>query len=138
MDNITNFPDLGPELTRKIIQAAIAVHKHFGPGLLESLYEECLVIELTKAGLKFKKQPSLSVEYDGQVIENAFRVDLWVEDKVIVEIKSTEKLAPIHEAQILTYMRLTKSPLGLLVNFNEKLLKDGVKRFALSEFDEPK
>lgn len=135
MANVTQFPDLGPEITHKIIQAAIMVHKYFGAGLLESVYEECLSIELTKSGLKFKKQPLLSVEYEGHIIENAFRVDLWVEDKVIVEIKSTDKIAAIHEAQILTYMRLTKSPLGLLINFNEKLVKDGIKRFALTEFN---
>jgi len=134
-DNITHFPDLGPELTRKVIQAAISVHKYFGPGLLESLYEECLAIELTKQGVSFKKQPVLSVNYHDQVIENAFRIDLWVENKVVVEVKAVEKLLPIHEAQVLTYMRLTKSPLGLLINFNEKLVKDGIKRFALTEFE---
>ena len=135
MGDIKSFPDLGSELTQKIVQAAITVHRYFGPGLLESVYEDCLALELTKAGVKYKKQPTLPVVYDGEILDNAFRVDLWVEDKVIVEVKAVDKLAPIHEAQILTYMRLSKSPLGLLINFNEKLVKDGIKRFALAEFN---
>ena len=137
-DNITTFPDLGPELTRKIIEAGIAVHKYFGPGLLESIYEECLALELADRGLSFKKQHVMPVTYNGHVLENAYRLDLWVEDKVVVEIKAADKILPIHEAQILTYMRLSRSPLGLLMNFNEKLLKDGIKRYALTEFEKGK
>lgn len=134
-DNVTSFPDLGPELTRRIIQSAISVHKYFGPGLLESIYEECLAIEFAEHNLAFKKQSVIDVVYRGHTLKNAFRLDLWVEDKVVVEVKAVEKILPIHEAQILTYMRLTKSPLGLLINFNEKLVKDGIKRFALTEFE---
>lgn len=131
---ISNFPDMGSDLTRKIIEAGMKVHRHFGPGLLENVYEECLAIELHGMGVSCKKQQVLPVEYNGKKIENAYRIDLWVEDQVVVEIKATDRILPIHKAQILTYMRLTKSPLGLLMNFNEKLLKDGINRFALSDF----
>lgn len=135
-DNITNFPDLGPALTRDIIGAAIKVHKYFGPGLLESVYEQCLAIELAKKGFDVQHQVSMPVKYYDHEFENAYRLDLWVNKKVIVELKAVEKILPVHEAQILSYMKLSKSPLGLLINFNEKLLKDGVKRFALTEVAE--
>lgn len=133
-DNITSFPDLGPALTRDIIGAAIKVHKYFGPGLLENIYEQCLAIELAEKGFDVQRQVSMPVVYGEHRFENAYRLDLWVNRKVIVEIKAVEKSLPVHEAQILSYMKLSKSPLGLLINFNEKLLKDGVKRFALAEF----
>lgn len=135
MANVTQFPDLGSELTRKIIECAIAVHKYFGPGLLEGVYEECLAIEFANAGLKFKKQHLMSVDYDGHIIKDAYRLDFWVEDKVVVELKAVDKMNPLFDAQILTYMKLSKSPLGLLINFNEKLVKDGIKRFALTEYN---
>lgn len=137
MGDITQFPDMGPELTRKIIEAAIRVHKYFGPGLLENIYEECLAIELAQMGLSFKKQHFMPVVYRDQILENAYKMDLWVEDKVVVELKTVEKIMPVHQAQILSYMKLSKSPLGLLINFNEKLLRDGLKRFALTEFADP-
>ena len=133
-DNITNFPDLGPALTRDIIGCAINVHRHFGPGLLENIYEQCLAIDLLQKGLDVQKQISMPVVYKDHVLENAYRLDLWVNKKVVVEIKAVEKILPVHEAQILSYMKLSKSPLGLLINFNEKLLKNGVKRYALQEF----
>ncbi|HBR69399.1 MAG TPA: GxxExxY protein [Rhodospirillaceae bacterium] len=133
-NNITNFPDLGPALTRDIIGCAIKVHKYFGPGLLESIYEECLAIELAEKGFQVQKQLSMPVRYYDHVFENAYRIDLWVNQKVIIELKAVEKVLPVHEAQILSYMKLSKSPLGLLINFNEKLLKDGIKRYALTEF----
>lgn len=133
-DNITNFPDLGPALTRDIIGCAIEVHKYFGPGLLENIYEECLVIELARKGLDVQKQVSMPVIYHGHVLENAYRIDLWVDQKVVIELKAVERILPVHEAQILSYMKLSKSPLGLLINFNETLLKNGVKRFAYTEF----
>ncbi len=135
MANVTQFPDLGSELTRKIIECAISVHKYFGPGLLESVYEECMAIELAKAGLKFKKQHWMDVNYNGNIIKEAYRFDFWVEDKVVVELKAVDKMNPLFDAQIITYMKLSKSPLGLLINFNEKLVKDGIKRFALTEFN---
>ncbi|MFP4313271.1 MAG: GxxExxY protein [Alphaproteobacteria bacterium] len=133
-DKITNFPDLGPELTRDIIGCAITVHKYFGPGLLENIYEQCLAIELANKGFDVQKQISMPVAYKGHVLENAYRLDLWVNKKVIIEIKAAEKILPVHEAQILSYMKLAKSPLGLLINFNETLLKNGIKRYALTEF----
>jgi GxxExxY protein len=133
-DNVTNFPDLGPEITRDIIGCAIKVHKYFGPGLLESIYEQCLSIELANKGFDVQKQVSMPVEYYEHRFENAYRLDIWVNRKVIVEVKAVEKIVPVNEAQILSYMKLSKSPLGLLINFNAILLKDGIKRFALSEF----
>lgn len=135
MGEVTSFPDLGSELTLKIIQGAINVHKYFGPGLLEKVYEECLAIELDKAGLKFKKQQFMPIDFDGHLIKDAYKLDLWVEDKVVIELKSVDKMIPLYDAQILTYMKLSKSPLGLLINFNEKLVKDGIRRFALTEFN---
>ncbi len=133
-NSITNFPDLGPALTRDIIGCAIDVHRHFGPGLLENIYEQCLAIDLVQMGFDVQKQVMMPVKYKEYVFENAYRLDLWINKKVIVEIKTVEKILPVHEAQILSYMKLSKSPLGLLINFNEKLLKSGVKRYALSEF----
>ena len=120
---------------RKIIECAITVHKYFGPGLLESVYEECMATELAKAGLEFKRQHFMAIDYNGKIIKDAYRLDLWVEDKVVIEVKAVEKMIPLFDAQIITYMKLSKSPLGLLINFNEKLVKDGIKRFALTEFN---
>ncbi len=135
-DNIRKFPDLGPALTRDIIGAAIKVHKYFGPGLLESIYEKCLAIELAEKGFDVQSQVPMPVKYESHVFENAYRLDLWVNKKVIVEVKTVEKILPVHQAQILSYMKLSKTPLGLLINFNEKLLKDGIKRFALTNLEE--
>ena len=120
------------EISNKIIQAAIEVHRHLGPGLLESAYEECLCYELSKMGLSFKRQQSLPVEYKGIKLDCGYRLDLVVEEKVIVEVKSVEKLLPIHQAQLLTYLRLSELKLGLLINFNSALLKDGIKRMVLN------
>jgi len=120
------------EISNKIIQAAIEVHRHLGPGLLESAYEECLCYELSKMGLSFKRQQSLPVEYKGIKLDCGYRLDLVVEEKVIVEVKSVEKLLPIHQAQLLTYLRLSGLKLGLLINFNSALLKDGIKRMVLN------
>lgn len=134
--NITNFPDLGPTVTRDIIGCAIKVHKYFGPGLLENIYEQCLALELVKQKHDVLRQVSMPVEYENHRFENAYRLDLWIDRKVIVEVKTVEKILPVHEAQILSYMKLSKSPLGLLINFNEKLLKNGIKRYALTEIEE--
>jgi len=120
------------EISNKIIQAAIEVHRHLGAGLLESAYEECLCYELSKMGLSFKRQQSLPVEYKGIKLDCGYRLDLVVEEKVIVEIKSVEKLLPVHQAQLLTYLRLSELKLGLLINFNSALLKDGIKRMVLN------
>lgn len=116
-------------LTRGIIGAAIEVHRAMGPGLLESIYEECMVVELADRGLSFDRQVSMPVHYKGRAIASSLRIDLWIERSVVVELKSVERLLPIHEAQILTYLRLSRCHLGLLINFNVPVLKDGLKRF---------
>jgi len=119
------------ELTGAIIGAAIEVHKQLGPGLLESAYEECLCRELKLRGVVFERQKPLPLEYKGIRLDCGYRLDLLVEGRVIMEIKSVEALAPIHEAQMLTYLRLAAVKVGLLINFNTPVLKDGIKRFVL-------
>ena len=116
------------EISRKIIGAAIEVHKMLGPGLLESAYEECLCCEMQLRGIKFERQVPLSLNYKGVDLDCGYRLDLLVEDKVIVELKSVEALEPIHEAQLLTYLKLRNAWLGLIINFNVIMLKDGVRR----------
>jgi GxxExxY protein len=123
-------PQSDDPLTRKIIACAIEVHKHLGPGLLEKLYTEAMVIELEFAGLKAAKNVKIPVEYRGRFIGD-YIIDLLVEDAVILELKSVERHDPIFEAQILSYMKLTGKRVGLLINFNSKMVKDGIKRFVL-------
>ena len=118
-------------LTRKIIGAAIAVHQELGPGLLESVYETCLAYELTERGLRIEQQKALPVVYRRVQLECAQRLDLVVEDEVIVELKAVDRLHPIFEAQLLTYMRLAKLRKGLLINFNVKYLVQGLRRYML-------
>ena len=115
-------------LTDKIIKAAIEVHKNLGPGLLESAYEECLLFELIDLGLIVKQQVMIPIKYKDITIKTKYRLDLLVDDKVILELKSVEKLMPIHEEQLITYLKLSGYRVGLLINFNEKLLKNGIKR----------
>jgi GxxExxY protein len=117
-------------LTERIIGCAIEVHRVLGPGLLESTYESALCIELGDAGLSFKRQVILPVTYKGREI-GEYRLDLLVEDTVIVEIKSVERLDPVFDAQLLTYLRVTGKAVGLLINFNSRLVKDGIKRLVL-------
>jgi GxxExxY protein len=116
------------DLTGKIIECAIKVHSALGPGLLESAYKECLYFELRKAGLLVEKEKALPLIYEDVKLECGYRVDLLVESKIVVEIKSVDVLADIHLAQVLTYLKLNKSRLGLLMNFNVLKLKDGIKR----------
>lgn len=123
------------QLTEKIIGCAIDVHKALGPGLLESAYEECLCYELSKSNVQFKRQVPIPVVYKEVRLDCGYRIDLVVEDSVIVELKTVEKLLPIHEAQLLTYLKLYKSSLGLLINFNVPVIKDGVKRIV-NQFQE--
>jgi GxxExxY protein len=118
------------DISGKIIGAAIEVHKKLGPGLLESAYEECLCCEMQLRGIEFKRQVPLSLNYKGIVLDCGYRLDLLVEDKVIVELKSIEGLEPIHEAQMLTYLKLRNAWLGLIINFNVIMLKDGVRRLV--------
>ncbi len=120
----------GNELTHQIIGAAIEVHRHLGPGLLESAYEECLCRELTLRNLKINRQLPFPVVYKDVKLECGYRLDLVVQDKVVVELKCIEAVAPVHEAIMLTYLRLSGYPVGLLINFNVTILKDGVKRYV--------
>jgi GxxExxY protein len=116
------------ELTQQIIGAAMEVHKTLGPGLLESAYEECLCYELLQRGLHFKRQVPLPVSYKGLKLDCGYKMDIVVEGSVILELKSVEDLMPVHTAQLLTYLRLSGMQVGLLLNFNKPLLKDGIKR----------
>ncbi len=116
------------ELSGKIIECAIKVHRTLGPGLLESAYEICLIPELKKAGLKVERQVPLPVVYDGIQLDAGYQLDVVVENIIILELKSVESLLPIHEAQLLTYLKLANKKLGLLINFNVTLLKNGIKR----------
>ncbi|MEO8406497.1 MAG: GxxExxY protein [Chitinophagaceae bacterium] len=117
------------ELTRNIIGYAIKIHKRLGPGLLESTYETCLQYELTKAGFCVQQQLALPLIYDNLQMEIGYRIDLLVENKVIIEIKSVEALRDVHSSQVLTYLKLSNAEIGLLINFNESKLIDGLKRF---------
>ncbi|MBP9152956.1 MAG: GxxExxY protein [Flavobacteriales bacterium] len=119
------------ELTGLIIGAAIEVHRELGPGLLESVYQSCLLMELKELGLGVKTELPLPVIYKGIQLDQGYRIDVLVENEVVVELKTVDRLIDVHTAQILTYMRLGKYPLGLLINFNVKLLKTGVRRFVI-------
>ncbi|MEM1304025.1 MAG: GxxExxY protein [Planctomycetota bacterium] len=119
------------ELTEKVIGAAMEVHRHLGPGLLESSYEVCLCRELSLCGVAFERQANLPIEYKGVSLDAGYRMDLVVDGKVVVELKSVESITGVHEAQLLTYLRLSGLRVGLLINFNNKLLKDGVTRRVL-------
>ena len=116
------------DLTGKILGAAIEVHRALGAGLLESIYSSCLHLELTARGLRYVAQRPLPIVYKGMKIDACYRVDLIVEDRVVVEVKSVSALSPVHESQLLTYMALTECPAGLLINFNVRRLMDGVRR----------
>lgn len=118
------------ELARIAVDAMIEVHRELGPGLLENSYEHCLTFELRSRGLNVQQQVSLPVLYKGVQLDVGYRLDLWVEEKLIIEVKVVEELHPVHWAQVLTYLKLKKNRLGLLVNFNEKLVRDGIRRVA--------
>lgn len=122
--------NLETEISFKIIGAAIEMHRVLGPGLLESAYEAALAHDLLELGLKISTQVPMPLVYKGIRQEVGFRIDLLVEDKVVVEIKSLERLAPVHYAQVLTYLRLSEKRLALLINFNTKVLKDGIFRIV--------
>jgi GxxExxY protein len=118
-------------LTERLIGFAIEVHRQLGPGLLESAYEECLCYELKQSGLAFKRQVPLAVTYKSVRLDCGYRLDVVVEDKVILELKTVERLMPIHDAQMLTYLKLSGIRTGLLLNFNTAVLKDGLRRLVL-------
>jgi GxxExxY protein len=119
------------ELTHKIIGCAMEVHKLLGPGLLESAYEECLVYELINAGLLVERQKAVPVIYKEIKLECGYRIDILVENTVVVELKTVEAFNNVHEAQVLTYMKFAMKPVGLLMNFNVVLLKSGIKRYIM-------
>ena len=119
------------ELSKKIIGCALEVHKRLGPGLLESSYERCLSFELLNAGIHHSAQKELPIEYKGVKLDCGYRIDMLIENEIIVELKSVDKILPIHEAQLLTYMKLSGVKIGLLLNFNVCRLKEGIKRFVL-------
>ena len=119
------------ELSRNVIGCALEVHRNLGPGLLESTYRQCLACELSHAGILFQMEVPLPVRYKDILLDCGYRIDLLVRGELIVEIKSVEALLPIHQAQILTYMRLANVAIGLLINFNVTRLQTGIKRFVL-------
>ncbi|MBN1970056.1 MAG: GxxExxY protein [Candidatus Delongbacteria bacterium] len=115
-------------LSKEIISCSIEVHKNLGPGLLENTYKQCLAHELSLRGLKFKMEKEIPVCYKGIRLDCGYRIDLIVDEKIIVELKSVSELLPIHEAQLITYLKLSGVKIGLLINFNELILKNGIKR----------
>ena len=117
-------------LTRSVIGACIEVHREMGPGLLESVYEECLVTEFELRGIPYQRQQAINLEYKGRSLESEFRLDFFINKTVILELKTVDRLLPIHEAQVLSYLRLTNTRIGLLINFKTSLLKNGIKRLA--------
>ena len=119
------------DLSNVVLGCAIAVHRELGPGLLESTYEQCLAYELTQANVPFKLQVELPVEYKRMRLDCGYRIDLLADGRLIVELKSVEQLLKIHEAQVLTYMKFAKMSVGLLINFNVDVLRNGVRRFVL-------
>ena len=125
------IPEKLDELARLVVDAAFKVHKTLGAGLLESAYQKCLEIELAKRGIDYAPQHELSIYYEGVSVEGAYRIDLLVGGQLVVELKAVEQLLPIHSAQLLTYLRLSGKRLGLLINFNTPLIKDGIKRIVI-------
>jgi len=120
-------------ISSQIIKAAINVHKELGPGLLESVYQRCMILELKRMGISVRSEVPVPIIFRGEKVhDDGFRLDLLVEDVIIVELKSVEKIQDLHKKQLLTYLRLTKKPLGLLLNFNEIVLKDGITRIVNS------
>ncbi len=117
--------------SREVVDAALKIHRYLGPGLLESAYEACLVHECRKRGLAVSSQVVVPVEYDGIKLDQAFRLDLLIEESLIVELKAVDAILPIHEAQILSYLKLTGCHLGLILNFHSPLMKNGIRRFIL-------
>jgi len=118
-------------LSNRVIRCAIEVHRCLGPGLLESVYRRCMCSEFALAGIRYETEKSLALEYKGLTLEAGLRIDLLVENELIVELKAVDKLLPIHRAQLLTYMKIAQTKTGLLLNFNSRILKDGMERLVL-------
>jgi len=125
------IPDAVNETSGVVVDAAFQVHKTLGPGLLESVYEECLLYELANRGLDVRRQVQLPLIYKGLQFDCGFRIDLLVSDEVVVEIKAVDAVLPVHLAQILTYLKITEKRVGLLINFNKTKIKNGIHRFVL-------
>jgi len=119
------------KLTEQVIGLAIEVHRHLGPGLLESAYQECLYYELSKANLKVEREKKLPISYKEIRIDHGYRIDLLIEDRLVIELKAVDVITDVHKAQILSYLRLGKYKTGLLINFNTKLLSKGITRFSV-------
>ena len=118
-------------LTKKIIGAAIEVHRALGPGLLESSYEACLIYELLQEGIKVERQKAIPIQYKDVKLDCGYRLDLLVEEKIILEVKSVDELTKVHEAQLVTYLKLSGCQVGLLMNFNVRILKQGIRRIVV-------
>ncbi len=127
-EGFARVPERVEQLSHRVIGSALKVHKDLGPGLIESIYERCLCYEFQKSGLEFERQVAVPVVYDGVKLDADLRLDIWVERLLIVEVKAVETTLPIHQAQLMTYLKLTGNRLGLLINFNVALLKSGIKR----------
>ena len=127
-------PDEIEQLATQTVNAALTVHRTLGPGLLESAYQECLAIELSLAGLTIEREKVLPLTYRGRAIENAYRLDLIINGQLLVELKAIDAIQPIHRVQVTTYLKLLKLPLGLLINFNVPLIKDGITRVLNLDF----
>jgi len=132
MDNEETRRERSNRLTEKIIGCAIEVHKRLGPGLLESAYEECLCYELSQLNISFERQVAMPLTYKGVKLECGYKIDLVIDDLVIIELKTVERFHPIHEAQLLSYLKLDGKKLGLLINFHVPVLRDGIKRVVNS------
>jgi GxxExxY protein len=134
-EELTEIPADLESLSYKIIGLAIEVHRQLGPGLLESAYQQCLYYEIKKAGLKVEKELTLPILYKDIKLDHGYRIDLLIEDRLVIELKTVESFTSVHFAQILTYLRLGNYPLGLLINYNSKILKNNIKRFINSNSD---
>jgi GxxExxY protein len=121
------------ELSAKVIGLCIEVHRETGAGLLESAYEECLAYELSRNGLRFERQKEMPLRYKDMLLDCGYRLDFLIEDSLIIELKAVDKVLPIHQAQLLTYLKLSQKPLGLLINFNVPMLKDGIERMTTGD-----
>ena len=121
------------ELSAKVIGLCIEVHRETGAGLLESAYEECLAYELSRNGLRFERQKEMPLRYKDVLLDCGYRLDFLIEDSLIIELKAVDKVLPIHQAQLLTYLKLSQKPLGLLINFNVPMLKDGIERMTTGD-----
>lgn len=130
-------PDEIETLATAAVNAAFSVHRTLGPGLLESAYQECLAIELTVSGFSLLREQTLPLVYRGRPVPNAYRLDMIVNDKLLLELKAVDSIQPVHRVQVVTYLRLLKLPLGLLINFNVPLIKDGISRILNLDFRNP-